>query len=592
MRRLTPTKDIVRNNDDSQDAIPRKLKTNQLSLVVVLVHYQSKRDRNEFIGHSKGFVIIEMARIRSPSASQAATVPVRILSLFTLLLLFLGTFYIFFVYMGSYGTVKTPNIMNVHSQQQSHGRSTPNVLHDHQNSKNRIVLENMKQGTPRSVWWTNQTAGEPVIEGFTNEFSYLPGEEVQFKLHSEELLLRSSVARYVHPEDPLQVTIHRCCRRCCLFHNSNTIVRSTYSLCRCGSFVWAITMPVVLSSLAKCPIPGTIPSIPTPMFACLLACPHHDSDTPLLTQISPSQHHYRYKSHRQPPCLHEPSSRLVDCDHWTVSAQVPLPTHLSISPSVICTVVKHLQCIYVIIVSALDGSPNGYKFITTHSPTHPLIHHHHTTQTLPLFLLPFLFYSLGSTQWAVPVTAISGVYVALPVYRLSGSRRARKYHHQSALKSNATASTIVAAAAGGGGTATAMTPSLSHGTRDDEWVKGSYIPFVVRDTYISPPKAPVSASSPAATTTPNPGTSTSPGPGTSPFPVPVPQYRGSDVLFKTADTTWVAYNKYGTHTLLYTLSYTLSCTLTYTLSNTLSFSRLCPLILPHIIHINLHHKSS
>lgn len=145
-----------------------------------------------------------MARIRSSSASQTATVPVFKLSLFTLLLVvFLGILYIIYLFFGSNNTVKI-NPINpiVHPHQQFHSKTTQNI---HQNSKNRIVQENMKQGTPRSVWWTNQTAGEPIIEGFTNEFSYLPGEEVQFKMHSEELLLRSSIARYVHPDDPIQV---------------------------------------------------------------------------------------------------------------------------------------------------------------------------------------------------------------------------------------------------------------------------------------------------------------------------------------------------------------------------------------------------
>ena len=149
-----------------------------------------------------------MARNRSPSAA----IPVRTLP-FTILLLFLAVSYISYVYIRSYYTAKTSN---VHPQHHSHSGSTPIVHHDHLNSKNRIVLENMKQGTPRSVWWTNQTAGEPVIEGFTNEFSYLPGEDVLFKLHSEELLLRSSVARYVHPDDPVQVcTFCCCCCYCC-----------------------------------------------------------------------------------------------------------------------------------------------------------------------------------------------------------------------------------------------------------------------------------------------------------------------------------------------------------------------------------------
>ena len=144
-----------------------------------------------------------MARIRSSSASQTATVPVRTLSLLcSLFLLFLGILYLSYHFIGPKSTVKATNNTNVHSHQQFHSRTTPIV---HQNSINRIVQENMKQGTPRAVWWTNQTAGEPVIEGFTNEFSYLPGEDIQFKIHSEELLLRSSVARYVHPDDPIQV---------------------------------------------------------------------------------------------------------------------------------------------------------------------------------------------------------------------------------------------------------------------------------------------------------------------------------------------------------------------------------------------------
>ena len=144
-----------------------------------------------------------MVRIRSSSVPQAATVPARTLSLFfALFLVFLGILYSTYLIFGSNSTNQKPTNPIVHPHQQFHSKTTPNVQ---QNSKNRIVQENMKQGTPRSVWWTNQTAGEPIIEGFTNEFSYLPGEEVQFKMHSEELLLRSSVARYVHPDDPIQV---------------------------------------------------------------------------------------------------------------------------------------------------------------------------------------------------------------------------------------------------------------------------------------------------------------------------------------------------------------------------------------------------
>ena len=161
-----------------------------------------------------------MVRFRSSSVSQAATVPARTLSLFfTLFLMFLGILYSTYLFFGSNNTIHTPTNPIVHPHQQFHSKITPNVQ---PNSKNRIVQENMKQGTPRSVWWTNQTAGEPIIEGFTNEFSYLPGEEVLFKMHSEELLLRSSIARYVHPDDPIQVYIYRHCRFCRLFVLSTT----------------------------------------------------------------------------------------------------------------------------------------------------------------------------------------------------------------------------------------------------------------------------------------------------------------------------------------------------------------------------------
>jgi hypothetical protein len=105
---------------------------------------------------------------------------------------------------------------------------------------------------------------------------------------------------------------------------------------------------------------------------------------------------------------------------------------------------------------------------------------------LPYDTSCFLLNTLDSPiQWTVPLTAISGVYIALPVYHLSAPR-----------------------------------------VRLNEWLKGSYIPFVVRETYIAPhnPSAAATSSPTASTTT---------------------LYRGSDVLFKTADTTWVAYNKYG-----------------------------------------------
>ena len=47
---------------------------------------------------------------------------------------------------------------------------------------------------------------------------------------------------------------------------------------------------------------------------------------------------HRYKSHRQPPCLYEPSSRLVDCDHWSISAQVLLTHPFIPHPSIVLSI--------------------------------------------------------------------------------------------------------------------------------------------------------------------------------------------------------------------------------------------------------------
>ena len=45
---------------------------------------------------------------------------------------------------------------------------------------NSIVLENQKKGT--NIWWSDQTDEEPLIEGFTSDFSYAAHETIVFKI--------------------------------------------------------------------------------------------------------------------------------------------------------------------------------------------------------------------------------------------------------------------------------------------------------------------------------------------------------------------------------------------------------------------------
>ena len=71
---------------------------------------------------------------------------------------------------------------------------------------NRIVIENRQLGT--RDWWYNQTDSDPWIEGFTDSFSYVPGDVISFKLTSAELSSsRSQIL--VDDTDIIDVKIYR-----------------------------------------------------------------------------------------------------------------------------------------------------------------------------------------------------------------------------------------------------------------------------------------------------------------------------------------------------------------------------------------------
>jgi hypothetical protein len=57
-------------------------------------------------------------------------------------------------------------------------------------SNNSIVIENRKQGT--KIWWSAQSDKEPLIEGFTTEFSYSRSQSVVFKIAIDAKLLKTS----------------------------------------------------------------------------------------------------------------------------------------------------------------------------------------------------------------------------------------------------------------------------------------------------------------------------------------------------------------------------------------------------------------
>ncbi|MBW6397557.1 DUF4082 domain-containing protein [Roseomonas sp. HJA6] len=59
---------------------------------------------------------------------------------------------------------------------------------------NAIVLENMKQGTPQSVW-DLQGAGSSNIEGFTTDISYNLGQTVSFKINTDSTDYRVEIYR-------------------------------------------------------------------------------------------------------------------------------------------------------------------------------------------------------------------------------------------------------------------------------------------------------------------------------------------------------------------------------------------------------------
>ncbi|MBF0677746.1 MAG: DUF4082 domain-containing protein [Devosia sp.] len=61
-------------------------------------------------------------------------------------------------------------------------RATTASLMNPDAAPNAIVLENMKQGTPESVWLIN--AHDPTIEGFADQFSLNRGETVDFKINT------------------------------------------------------------------------------------------------------------------------------------------------------------------------------------------------------------------------------------------------------------------------------------------------------------------------------------------------------------------------------------------------------------------------
>jgi hypothetical protein len=81
------------------------------------------------------------------------------------------------------------------------------VQSDNGPNPNHIVIENRKKGT--RVWWTNQTNDEPLLEGFTTQFSHTINERVSFKIAIQTHLFNSSSIQSLKALKTIQLWIFR-----------------------------------------------------------------------------------------------------------------------------------------------------------------------------------------------------------------------------------------------------------------------------------------------------------------------------------------------------------------------------------------------
>jgi hypothetical protein len=146
-------------------------------------------------------------------------------------------------------------------------------------SNNSIVTENRKQGT--KVWWSEQSDKEPLIEGFTTEYSYNRNQSVVFKIAIDAKLLKTS--------------------------SSSSFFSSSWN--------------ASLSSNSKEPsVP--LKAITTIQLWIFRLGYYNGHGATLIANMS-----YAAMNSDQPNCLFEISTRMVDCDNWRESVHWLVPVY-------------------------------------------------------------------------------------------------------------------------------------------------------------------------------------------------------------------------------------------------------------------------